>query len=81
MLLLEPFVSTAFTDSRALSGKCTSPLSITSGRSGFKTQPFAFSVPYLFLAFFGERIFMLWLFIKGSKVDEERLRRTLADSE
>jgi len=33
-------------------------------------QPFTFSIPYLFIAFFGELIFMLWLFAKGRKVGQ-----------
>ena len=28
------------------------------------------TVPYLFVAFFGELIFMLWLLIRGSKLPE-----------
>ena len=36
-------------------------------------QPFTFPVPYLFLAFFGELIFMVWLFVKGRKVERRSL--------
>lgn len=37
------------------------------------SQPFiGFTIPYLFVAFFGELVFMLWLFFKGGK-NKERI--------
>jgi hypothetical protein len=34
-------------------------------------QPFTFSVRYLFIAFFGELIFMVWLFAQGWNVERQ----------